>query len=352
MSESPLRTLAFRKSWGLALLGLLAAFIVMNALTAILVFRSPGRRMDPVYGDVMNRGLLVSSTEGRAITHINSIGNRSSEPKESRPYSERLLFIGDSFTEAIQIPDRHTFPELVQSSLRQHGNNVVSINAGMDGANPAWFLYFGEALKKTYSPTRTVLEVGDTDFTFELQGPVEKGYWLARDGAEWTVEGAQPPPAAADVARNALTRLPAPYWIWQRFKKSRQARALAPASEPSHAEPNQVEWILRQLEKVYGPDLVVLYRPEIDYAAAANERTETERLVEATAKRLGLTFVNPRDALLDRFAQTRQPLDGFNNTQPGTGHWNVEGHRIVAEQLFKALLTSAEETATPIDGSP
>ncbi len=335
----------FSRSWGLALAGILTAFVLMNVLTAVLVFRSPGRRVDPVFGDVMNRGLLISATEGRTVTRINSIGNRAGEPEGLRSYPRRILFIGDSFTEAIQIPDGHTFVDLAEAALRRQGEHVVGVNAGMDGANPAWFLHLADALKGTYAPTRTVLEVGDTDFTVELKKPQSKGYWLARDGTGWVVRGSQPTPAAADVARNALTHLPAPYWIWQRVKKSQQAKAVQSAADPTaYADPAQVEWILRQLKTAYGEDLVILYRPEIDYRGSATAPTETERLVAATTRRLGLVFVNPREALLSRYAQTRQPLDGFDNTQPGAGHWNVEGHRVVADLLVKTLTRSGATT--------
>ena len=48
-------------------------------------------------------------------------------------------------------------------------------------------------------------------------------------------------------------------------------------------------------------------------------------------------MVDVTPALCARFAETHQPLHGFWNTVPGTGHLNAEGHAVVARQLADAL---------------
>ena len=95
--------------------------------------------------------------------------------------------------------------------------------------------------------------------------------------------------------------------------------------------------MLVQLREVYGPGITILYVPQFDYFGDTTAQTDTERLVQRTASRLGVGFVDVRYALSRRYDQTRQPLNGFANTVPGTGHWNAAGHKVIAAELVRFL---------------
>jgi hypothetical protein len=322
--------------------GALVGFLLLNLLVGIAVLRSPGRRMDPTWGDVMRPGTYVMGGEGYCITKLSSIGFRAPEPSAVRAWPERLLFLGDSYTEAFQMMDRDTYVMRVQEALRARGLRVACVNAGVSGQNAASYLYLAEALKTTYRPTRVVIQMGDGDFGSALLGARDRGYWLEPAGAGWIPRAAQIA-AGTDRARDLLTRAPALYWLFQRWKK---AAADTPPSDAIPSDSDQsgdgpdtvpVDWVLRELRARYGADVAILWTPAFDYFDGANGPTQTETDVAENCARLGIGFIDTRRAFAAEYARTRQPLQGFSGTALGEGHWNAAAHALVAAELVRYL---------------
>lgn len=310
--------------------------VVMNVVVAVAVLQCPGRQFDPVWGDVMRAGRFIIGKEGYCSTILNENGLRAPSAGEARGYAERVLFVGDSFTAAFQVPDETTYVKQVESSLRASGANVLCVNAGQEGANSAAHLFRADAVVEEFRPTRVVLQVGDGDFSSELTVPVARGYWLEPNGDSWAPRQGSVD-ARADRLRDALTRVPLGYWLFQRWKASATPTPLA---ENTEADPEMIRWILQEYREKFGEDLLLVYTPEMDYFAGSSEPTEIEATVMDSCADLGIETVDLRDAFLGRYAESRQPLQGFANTRPGTGHWNAEGHAIVAQTVVARLLGS------------
>jgi hypothetical protein len=50
-----------------------------------------------------------------------------------------------------------------------------------------------------------------------------------------------------------------------------------------------------------------------------------------------VTLVDPIDRFKAEFARTGQPLHGFSNSVLGSGHINAAGHRMLGEELARAV---------------
>ena len=76
-----------------------------------------------------------SAPDGDPFTmRINSRGMRGPELKQRRPGHRRILFLGDSFTMAGQLPEEDTFVHRVGDLLRMDpGVDVEVVNAGVNG---------------------------------------------------------------------------------------------------------------------------------------------------------------------------------------------------------------------------
>src|SRR4051812_3122274 len=113
----------------------IAALVVWEIVLESAVVRRPGYMTHPQLGRIYKKGVYVHGIEGYCRTHINSIGMRETwEPTEKKePGIQRILFLGDSYTEAFQCADGRIFPDLVEKMI---GGPAQSINAGRSGGSP------------------------------------------------------------------------------------------------------------------------------------------------------------------------------------------------------------------------
>ena len=96
--------------------------------------------------------------EWRAYTTINSHGLRDLERAyEKPPGTRRVLLLGDSVTEATQVPLGNTFATLLESDLRARGEPVEVINAGVAGFGTDNELAFFRAEGVRHEPDIVVL---------------------------------------------------------------------------------------------------------------------------------------------------------------------------------------------------
>ena len=322
-----------------ACLGAAVGFLIVNAAVGLTLFWIPGHRIDPVLGDVSQKGLFVRGTEGYCLTHINSLGLRAPEPAVAAKYPERILCVGDSFTLAYQVLDSQTYVLRMQTLLRSRGHDVEGVNAGILGASVADALFLGPELRRRYEPTRTVLQMGDHDFGPQATEPRANACWLEPSGRGWVARRAAPATGVSRTRDLIARYTPAAYWLSQRARSwgdgppvDKELRE-EQAANASGADQRLVEWCLTSLKAEYGDDFVLLYSPAVDYAGDWRQPTVTERQVHEACDRLGVTFVDVRSVFWNDYSSTRQPLNGSPNTLPGTGHWNARGHALIAAEL-------------------
>lgn len=339
--------------------GVLVGLLVLNIIVATTVFYSPGRRVDPIFGNVQQPGVFVRGNEGYCITTINSDGFRAEEPSQAMHHAQRVLFLGDSYTQASQVMDSDTFVQRVQSAMRGRGRDVLCLNAGLEGTNIATYLFLAPALRKTYAPEQVVVQVGDGDFGRELDGPKKAGYWLEAAQGTWIPRRATVDPNS-DRARNLLTRVPLAYWLFQRWKMRAESPKTPTIGEtgsvgsiPAPVNAARAQWALAELRAAYGANVVVIYTPRIEYFGDPYKETAAELVVTRAAAKSGIRFFNLRDGFATQYVSTQQPLQGFANTTPGKGHFNRAGHTAVANQLVDILERTLPPTrAAPSIGGP
>jgi tetratricopeptide (TPR) repeat protein len=112
-------------------------------------------RRDPMTGWIPREGTSRKKTgiDGQTFAvRINSTGQRGPELPPNSPATQRILFLGDSFTMADQVAETQTFVHLVDRHLESRlGREVETINGGVNGFSTyqelAYYRYFGRPLR-------------------------------------------------------------------------------------------------------------------------------------------------------------------------------------------------------------
>ncbi len=249
-------------------------------------------KLDPLFGYTHAPGAshethscVGRSFEFRNTVHINSHGLRDAEtPYERTPGLARVLALGDSVVEAMQVQDREPFTEVVESILSARGLATEVVNAGHAGYTTDNQVLFYENEGRRYRPDVVLSEFNLLNDVAE-QSPIVFARMYADAGIETvprpglSIDGrgrlvtdssplaryAESHPGGFDTGRNWAAWLHDNLYLW-RFVE----RAL---SEPTpRTEPD----LSRQAAGPYGV-FATDTRPEWD---------EAWRFVEAGYRRL------------------------------------------------------------------
>lgn len=83
----------------------------------------------------------INTGEGEKSYHSDDKGFRISPLHNNKKSDVRILFIGDSFTEGLQVNDNETTPEIIASLIEtKYGKKVYACNAGVGDWDPNQYL--------------------------------------------------------------------------------------------------------------------------------------------------------------------------------------------------------------------
>ncbi len=291
-------------------------------------------RFDPVYGKRLKTDFTCRRDTPEFTMHFrtNRLGFRGSQP--TGELRNVILFVGDSFTLGYGVSDGQEFPALIEAALvERHGPGPGAasvINAGIgDSGNGHWVKFLRDQAAQ-YEPRLVVLQVTGNDFGDNLR---EGLFDLSPDG-----ELAERPVKQAGWARRAQAVIEAvPGLSYSHLiGLLRQALTPQPAAAPLHktaAAHEPAAWsgaeklTFALIERSLGlcrqnrwPTILVA----VEIPAAQNE--ELHRRCAA--------FDTP---VLEVPRKKTKP-DLYFQTD---GHWNADGHAIVAQMLMAHIETLA-----------
>ena len=311
------------------------ALLVWEVILENSVLREPGGVNSPILGRIMKPGIYLQGTEGYCKTWINSLGMRGAEilPKTAAEY--RILMLGDSHTEALQVSDDKTFVHLLQTKLAQNtGREIRTINAGRNGASPAYYIHLSNFYHSFMDPDYVMIEINE-DFTTHILDETRE-FYVKKEGAEYvTVTNFRDyyiwqmfPPlkiikpfVAFSTFKIALDKIP-----MMLERRRNHGASAGQECTPAVDYADIIDWTLKTLKNDY-PGMAILY------LALNKSESNVEALLKSSANKYGIDLLNMRDALSYYYQSHCQPVDGFYNTMPGTGHINEIGHTIVADCL-------------------
>ena len=326
----------------------IALFAVMfggfEVLGRLAIGHSPRERADPRYDRLpLPHEPVVHSSEGFSRGRTNELGHLDAPLPRPLP-ADGILVVGDSYTEARQVALAERFTDRLGARL---GRRVY--NAGHTGWSPINAVAFITAERATFAPATVIVQVSGNDLgdivTPRRPHVVEQGSGLAIAWPDRVKRGTarritdlrlalSRSAFAADLLSASLTLLGGGRGDDEGDAGASKAGA---CTEPDPRVARALPWLVGELAKTH-PDVRLLYLPLLEYHGGCVDTCAAGRdLYRRAAELAHVPLIDVTDALCARFRATRQPLHGFWNTVPGTGHLNSEGHAVVADVLAAAL---------------
>ena len=372
-------------------LGLLVALGLGELALRLAGFESPRFFVpDPVTGVRHRPGATGRWTsEGNAAIRINGAGFRDREfDRAKTPDAFRIVVLGDSFTEALQVAAEDSFPRLLEARLAGceafAGRRVETRNFGVSGfgTTQSWLNY--QAHASAYEPDLVLLAFTPINDVRNNSRELERG--KMRPFAIATAAGLEIDTSFHESPAYRLGTGPAhrifyaladvrlAQAVGHLVRSRRQARAVREARRENHwaielglhdqalIPPATPDWerawdlteqILAALAEAVEKDGAELFLTSASWGTQvdpdpAARRAVAERLgvsdlfyaerrLAEIAARLGLPFLALGPPMAAAALRTGTHFHGFANTRPGTGHWNEAGHRLAGELLGAAL---------------
>ena len=345
------------------LIRLAAIFLLLLAGTEIVLrlwVLTPSRQtFDPQLGfTYLGNHDILHTREGRARITLNSLG-LNAPPLDTIHAAARnrptVLVLGDSYTEALQVPREANFVSL---AAQASGLNLV--NAGRSGLGPLHYPEIFGQLRADIVPDALIICLTQGDIQDARRTP----YRVVRTEGERAISGLSVTAStnsrlrghieplihhsalATLIMRRAALVLGGWQWPWEDWPFFDTPEIRSPGRRAG--DDDVYSAIMFQLATLNSQiPTALLYIPTFRYAAGgvmietAQSRRD-RRAFETMAAELSLPLFQAGAAMRASYARDSFPLTGFDNATLGHGHLNERGHAAVAQTLALAARAVAD----------
>jgi hypothetical protein len=370
---------------------LLAGSVVVALLLSELALRLISvefpvfSRPDDERGWVLRPGARGRFTaEGGSFVAINQDGRRDKDFARTRPAGVlRIAVLGDSYTEALEVPLEQTFPAVLEASLNRSAatrrRRVEVLNFGIRGYGTAQELLTLRCCVWDYSPDVVLVafyaenDVIDNSATLDRSPTAYARPYLNKTPAGWDVDRSYRRSwrywagklATPVVAHSRVVQLIIRgQHVFGRRGSAAPSIARLTAMDSTHPsariylEPNDPAWLeawrttedllatMAQETSEHGarfavvniPNPIQVY-PDSSVRSAfaarigASDLLLPGRRLRALSERRRFLFLDLTADLQGYADRHHAFLHGFPNTALGVGHWNPLGHRVAGEKI-------------------
>lgn len=365
-----------------AIIGAITLFAVLFvgelALRLIGYEAPPFYRLDARFGWTLRPNLSTwYRDEGEALIETSSAGLRDIDHLPGKqPGVYRILVLGDSYAEALQVDRANTFWALLGDELAscpaKNARTIELLNFGVSSYGTANELLRLEGEGFTYEPDLVLLAFCLNDLQ-DNHPKLDHLTVKTRPYFVWSDNELILQPSQGLSGHHTLWQATLPLsrfaQLVERVRKNFQRRATisADAGQEQRGEEagfppelfrdelpplwleswNVTEHLLGRMQNItlrqrarllavtvpagisVNPDDAV--RAEFAKAVGATDLFAAERRLGEIASRLGIASLVLGPTMLERAKETTSCLYGFSNTNHCSGHWNEAGHRVASE---------------------
>lgn len=291
--------------------------------------------------------------EGKSISQIDSNGYIN--PSANLTDSDYILVMGNSQSNGIQVAEDRRYIALLNEKIKTENDKVYVYNISRDGQDFCDLVSgFNAAIQEFPDSKAVILQIGGVNswslekmqncmsqertFSEEMRGAYLGSHLSKLQKLKHIIKVTCPFPVYV-----MEKKIPSMNWgfegsFWQSNKVI-----------TSETSDNREEWIvyeemldeiLKYLKQNYDREIVILELPSI----SLNNEGQLEiscgirqEIFKEVCENNNVTYVNMQDTYIREYEESNILPYGFSNTNPGYGHLNESGHRMVAETLYPFL---------------
>jgi lysophospholipase L1-like esterase len=282
--------------------------------------------------------------EGYAITWFE--GQIPGEIQTPFQGGDNILVLGDSFTEALQVPNDQKYASVAETILRRDGYNFDLHNFGHSGKAMADYISNLYHYRMLYDPKAIVIQLAENDFV-EAFDKGKSNYFVAKNSKIVDIIHTgkyQGKYLVADTLSNNFTFTLLEH-VKSRLSLIKEEQNLegqinmtsVPQSFDTNLAMQQIDLLL---EASSGTTLFLIITPSAPYIS--EDHVELNDLVYENLKALmsnypQIVLVEPLPEFQNIALSGYLPMGFFNSTQPGVGHLNSQGHEILGRLLAQKI---------------
>ncbi|GHV73294.1 hypothetical protein AGMMS49940_05960 [Spirochaetia bacterium] len=278
------------------------------------------------------------AVEGFGYGRMNNEGFNNIDDYNEQPVD--ILLIGSSQMEGFQVPQDKTTASLLNKLFS--GKEYV-YNIGIGGHNFSIVASNFETAIKRYAPKKyVIIETGSIQFSMQTLVDIIK-YKIPENIPESNMRG----PRAflrTTFLKNILYVRLFVYQVRKFRDKATKGKSggLDEFNKDDYLEKiNMVMQRLNQTTIENNTRLIIFYHPHLtlnkDGSASANTNDEYLDAFKAACINNDIYFIDMTDVFMQEYQTNHILPHGFANTAVGAGHLNKNGHRIIANELFRRI---------------
>lgn len=320
----------------------LLLLLVIGEILVRAFFTYPQQTLpDSVLGWVYKPGSSILYTkEGFSTNHINSLGMNDDEIDLDK---NRVLVLGDSYTEALHVSSDANFTRRAEKTLIQ----TDLINAGRSGLSPLYYRTVLDKYDLILSPDSVVMVLTAGDIKDINNGEFEIFY----NTQEQSISGIALKPKQQGEMQRLIAPLLSKSALFT-FIKTRIVEAnignffkLKRKIEPTNKINDEkiLELLTFMMYEIKARRPVsILYIPSLEYktnrlSIETDESVNSFSLFSLAAQANNISILSALDEMKEEYLTSGQPPIGFSNKNILHGHLNIRGHEAVTKSLLNLL---------------
>jgi len=361
-----------------AVCAVLLAFLTVNGL-CFFYYSMPGwyeRSSDATSAVWQPGGRIVQALEGAGSHTVDENGYVN--PKKPLADSDYVLVLGSSHTVGENVSMRDKYTTLLEGMLYGDSDRLHIYNMAQHGHYfPELASGFAAAVSEFPNSSAVVLEITDTKFPMDhlQKGLAERPFDETMLGPQITRTAGtrEKVRTAGKTAFPLISLLTGKQFAGSRVsfdnafgldwlnKNQNEAEADSAEGQGRGGGENGgsqyddagdesyevvLDRIVKNMRSRYSGRIIFLYHPEVELGQDGTMEIyrdlETWKVFCRVCERYQVEWIDVGDRFLNGYQDRWEVPYGFFNTEPGKGHLNRFGHRVLAEALYDALKGGGE----------